>query len=661
MPTVNAVDAQRPLADASSVFDFLDDTMLAEAYLGAESPSSLEIETPREWLKKAVKPDVQGEEDYSKLPIWNYDPPTFDVNKAVVQIGKLECLVRGMKYRRGTVCESIEWGPVHFEFKDFDDKVQLPLTNTYLMRKRYLREGAVEGTHKPWRLSCMTDKSFEWAFGYEFPSTAELVWKVPRQSETPKPITGGLYAPFAKSSDGAAFAASLFDPDASHSNTFRPMPLRIVVVVTLICCKEADYGPFLKGGRFFPMIMVLSNRKLETVAGRVQVARPSQIPMDMGQDGMDNECCHAEANSPTVTMDGEEMTRDLGAMLFTDNNSPPSPATWTQMRLLFGVSRFLTILYAASTLPAYLYAPWWDVAFSYYDVRPAPGTYVLAYPYKQNEIPRPVPDATVTTPHGKRSVIKWPGQGEFDNLHIAPKMIVQIDQLFEGSQPTGVPAQFSPPPTAQPLKEDVRGWGFDDIAMSPFCIHDCMHMHVRWGSWIPESFPFGSLEYAGWGWEDGEMSPNVTPGAPHVPPNQTVAIRLGVQDVDLDEQQPTSLKLVPGVDGREKFVVNEQAVDPTKTPPDYARPHSFDYLAVAQGVEAAKWQIMMHHGLAYALETKDADLLLKFWANAKQVQIKNGDWAMMYWNLRWTIDDNKPHERLDCRESLAKLRQFVAK
>ena len=128
-------------------------------------------------------------------------------------------------------------------------------------------------------------------------------------------------------------------------------------------------------------------------------------------------------------------------------------------------------------------------------------------------------------------IVKTAGQGEFDNLHIAPKMVVRPQYVTSKRIP----------------KEKLLG--LDRITMAPFCFHDCLHMHVRWGA--------GDNDAQNRGWRD-EETPNALAGAPLVPTNQKVTLNL-------------------------------------------LSPTSFEYIAEAQGVRAGTWQIMLHDGPADAL------------------------------------------------------------
>ncbi|MEM6787066.1 MAG: hypothetical protein AAF715_06060 [Myxococcota bacterium] len=74
---------------------------------------------------------------------------------------------------------------------------------------------------------------------------------------------------------------------------------------------------------------------------------------------------------------------------------------------------------------------------------------------------------------------KTPGQGEFDSLHLAPSMEIHPvpnGMSFQDSE--NYPHGFLLP------KRRVRASdiGADRVSMAPFCTHDCLHTHWRWGT-----------------------------------------------------------------------------------------------------------------------------------------------------------------------------------
>lgn len=74
---------------------------------------------------------------------------------------------------------------------------------------------------------------------------------------------------------------------------------------------------------------------------------------------------------------------------------------------------------------------------------------------KQDLLPRTMVDA-----------VKWPRQGQFDSIHLAPRM--KADLLLARSD------------LQMPAYSDT----LSEIIMAPFCEHDCMHVSAaRTPSW----------------------------------------------------------------------------------------------------------------------------------------------------------------------------------
>ncbi|MBC8167845.1 MAG: hypothetical protein H7Y20_18495, partial [Bryobacteraceae bacterium] len=541
----------------ASILELLDETMLASALRGQQESNGDPSTGERlwqwvDWPAEPSKPErkfttlkrepfmIEHPIDTRAVPIWHYTEPTITGGK--VEVKDLTCLVSGMEYMRHTVCDSIEWGPLSFCADNFDGDASLPLAQDFLIRREFAREGVLEGTDRFWKLPLKTDLSFDFVFGFQFPwNSLSGSWSAtpePLKNVCPEPASfiEMLRAPFGD--EKTSF--TLHPPECPGSNTLRYSPPQIIVVVTLVCCKEADYG-LLNAARFFPMIMVASNIELNTLRGAVQLTRPKSAAMQ--------------------TMQREKMTADNGTLLFTDRNEQDGK------------------------LPSVA----WDQSFEYYDLDPSAGSYVLAYPksditkgartllgvkvksydveLKRTPVSNQIrgdspllPAAVVKT----RYVNKESRQGEFDNLHIAPRMILEQSQLKSNYGPSI--AELAP--TFGSL-DSLEPSG---IAMAPFCVHDCLHMHVRWATWPGKNrscdpTAFAPVNFRGW---DGDLLPNAIPGAPMVPANQKVTLNL--------KSRPQS-------------------------PGDRSAPLicGFEYVAEAESAKAGKWQIIMHHGASYSL------------------------------------------------------------
>jgi len=129
--------------------------------------------------------------------------------------------------------------------------------------------------------------------------------------------------------------------------------------------------------------------------------------------------------------------------------------------------------------------------------------------------------------------------------------------------------------------------------MAPFCVHDCLHVHWRWGRASPD------LMNPKWvrGWVGDQ--PYREAGAPMVAPNQDVTLTL-------------------------------------------PSPYSMRYTARIHAPVAGRWQIVMHHGAAYALSYSSAvdwaergnDFLT---TDLQGDDDENGQWALFYWHLRYKL------------------------
>jgi hypothetical protein len=100
----------------------------------------------------------------------------------------------------------------------------------------------------------------------------------------------------------------------------------------------------------------------------------------------------------------------------------------------------------------------------------------------------------------------------------------------------------------------------DDIVMAPFCVHDCLHTHFRWGG-TPD---YTDKEYTR-GFEG--RRPFRKKGAPMVPEGQSVYIKLDSE-------------------------------------------HSFTYRAVQESTPAGEWETYYHHGSFYAIQADTAPMSL---------------------------------------------------
>lgn len=514
--------------------------------------------------------------------IWSYTltPPTATAGPKVT---KLFCRVRDAspEYRLQQVATDVSWGPVKVHIKRGGKLVgeELPLTSKFVLNHVNTNGGSVSKSKasdaKFWKLESQTDIGFETTFGYHWYPDG---FPAGDPEARVQPIPTAMVSPSAVMVDAADFMP---DPGSkppppevvASGGTVKVRPIRVIVTVTLGLGKErADWEPgeTIGVGRMYPLIMVMSDHDLDLVDSTITVKRPKQCLTN-------GNACHPEAPG------------DVGSVFFTDAN--------------------------VSTLMGNL--PTWDVTFDYFDIKPKDGRYRMvrrdrwkdgrtADPaWLENQEAKKVGDGIGigsfhmekgATPH---VVTKKGFQGEFDNLHIAPRM--------QGK------AKRKPYVTA--------AWGLDDVAMAPFCLADCLHMHWRWGTGGP---PGGGSMLGLRGWS-GTDKPNAIRGNPMVPQNQDVFVDL--------------------FDNGSSFRVFTQAYD----------------------CKAGTWQVVFHNGAAYGLSIGTFGQVIRGLPEFDPPIIDGvtalTPWPEMYWHLRftgWEPHKGKPaefFERLNIKD-IAKLRDL---
>lgn len=403
-----------------------------------------------------------------KKRVWHYQ------RSGLTSIRNLTLRNRTMGDMPMTVCESIDWGPVFIHHQG--KKYELPLTADFLVRSYYLDEGSIPtAEHGLWQLPANIHSSFQLVFAFQAPNDASRTdWVKPTEEELrhfdfmpdscPSPVL-----PYEATSGGGSHPPVV-------SLTFAPM--RIVVVVTLVCCTERqDFDPkgILKAARFYPMLMIMSSMPLTMAEGRITVVRPSLTPMRSHDD--------------------EEMTDDIKSALFSDRNEG---GIW-------------------NAIPA----PYWHKMFSYYLAEPNVGD-----TFKMVDASKPTSREMKAAnrkwdddSYAERSVAKEPFQGEFDNIHLAPRFTVRPKELPD------VPESWQA--------------SFQSILMAPFCAHDCLHMHTRWARWNDQKHVLG--------WSG--MNPYSRAGAPLVPKNQTIFLTLSSPagfryDAEVNDLQPSEWQVI---------------------------------------------------------------------------------------------------------------------
>jgi len=241
-------------------------------------------------------------------------------------------------------------------------------------------------------------------------------------------------------------------------------PARYIVMVELVLCKENNEfvpGGFIGFARIHPHVLIWSNEDTVRVGATIVMQRPA------------NAMAH-----------GDAMHDKHKVLLVADTNVIHDPSAKIQMPL-----------------------PTTDRLYDYYEVEPYT-RFRSRKPKAEDHPLQKTGEVTLADARFKRGrineaaikrhsplvmadpdVVKEPRQGQFDNVHIAPRMKL-VMYLPNGENVT-----------------------VDDLPMLNTCLHDCTHMHVRWSAFLTDHKPL-------LGWRGN--TPHVEPGAPQVPENQTV-------------------------------------------------------------------------------------------------------------------------------------------
>ena len=231
------------------------DILLMDTMLGTAAPNpqwQYEIE-PFPQARKPLPFDKNyADAFYKDAPIWSFDGPR--LTSSGIEVKDVRCKARGMDNMQMPVMESIEWPPVVVNSILYGEKITLPLKNDFFLRSRYVERGSIN-IGKPsggqslntgfWQLPAKIDQSFEMVFGYEIPVPlpGSALAEKSSMSSAVKPLST------AELSSPCLFPipiCSVFPTDPGNSSiaTLRVPPLRIVVVFSLVCCKERyDFIP----------------------------------------------------------------------------------------------------------------------------------------------------------------------------------------------------------------------------------------------------------------------------------------------------------------------------------------------------------------------------------------------------------------------------------
>ena len=440
---------------------------------------------------------------------------------------------------KALVCESITWDPVILNVRSREYKLSYGAHN--LLAARFLKNGRFGENHDGsfWRLGAEITGSVLLVFGYALDTTTGKVDKISSKiAKSPLLMPDKLTA--------HSNPADELAPTGITNVGVAPRP-RAIVCVSLTCCKpkgDWDPGGAVSVARLYPHIMVMTNFDLtcdEEIKSSIHLERP-------------------KATTPSGHHDESgQMNNDIRFLLVTDSNSVQNKEGF-EKSTKFQLSNWKPDLE-------------WDIIFDYLDDAPSPGqVFVMVDPDDpRTASPRRVSKSGCVTYRNGRGDRPWKlaRQAEFDNLHMAPTM--------RNSHIPREPKSFDDHEKVDYFKK----LKMDDVVMAPVCAHDCLHMHWRWGD------PFTQKWVRGW----GQNGPHTVAGAPMVPMNQKVSIKLTQSDN-------------PSVE-----VITE----------------------IKTRVHAGEWQVILPQGAGYAVDTNIKGDLAAF----------GKSWWRFYWDLRY-VPENAP-------------------
>jgi len=592
----------------ASLFDLLRDTMpMAAAEVGmVYDPDAhfddLELDEVLPFLRflepdesyEAIVPalkatDAADDELAAVQRVWAWKHDSSD--PAVIK--DVWCRVRDAGYVSHKVLDSLEWGYEAEDTREFKKcvgatmmsgrTVELPLDAKFIASKWVVFDGEIQEDQTPlWRLKSRLDKGLLIAFVYEIdPDGQPQPWKpaaadrealdaaretsfarranaqrpaLPPEKElspespyfVPSPAVSEPAAQNAESWAKRVRKGDLLPRDTGETvvqgqvPSVQPAevgPARILVVLSFSVCRErSDFEPggIAGMGRLYPHVMFLSSVPLLTVEASVRYNRPEKTTPADPPDGLPGArvTCHTgfDAINPKISglmvTDANESNRELNV---------PSPFP----------------------------LPFWSNLFAYYLPKPHEtiGTEAMRMVRtdrrwareKAGIVSREIENSF--DPRDLRVLRKEARQGEFDSIHQAPSFRLVGANLANVPEP-GFFSFLSPNVwidiSDASAQENLK---LNEIFMAPFCTHDCLHTHWRWGTALTKK--------ASVGWD--ENGPYSAAGAPMVPVNQ---------DVTAWMRGPSRLTY-------------------------HARAGRDD--GSAMELLAGTWQVLMHHGSAYAL------------------------------------------------------------
>ena len=532
---------------------------------------------------------------WNRIPIWGYDIPADPA-----RVKRITCRIRDDNFNNYVVLDQLEWGyalvddPTSFreavQIVFEGTPIDLPLSEQFRLMS-FTTQGGENGggLHWLWPLDAQHDPSLLHVFAYDLHRSTRSLVSLTSPDHPEREQVEGLINSCRRLETAAPdddenawdllFKDNLWDTSfvtaapagtVPESVDLSLKPVRILVACSLTVCTESDDfqpGRPMGTGRLYPHVMVVATTTLDRVNAGVRLSRPTATTR---LDG--THCsCDEMADNPQI-----------GGLLVTDSNADGM--------VLSDAGQPFT--YLANLFNYYVPDPFLDPAFQN---KALP---VVRRSKTQNRsdigaVNRECSDIGLKGGHrdgNNFKVTKFPRQGMFDNLHLAPKMTVKdkIDRAFVN---TG---------TINGAKHEVRfttaaAWKMDVVTMAPFCAHDCFHMHWRWSD-NDNSVP------GTYGWS--ATRPNEEVGRVMVPGNQDVFLVL------------TGLS-------------------------------SINYIAVADGAATDQWQVFCHHGAGYGssagTKVRVAKIFMRKFDDieflvdvpGKTPAEVEGNWSLFYWRLRY--------------------------
>lgn len=580
------------------------------------------------------------------LQLWSYKA------SALHEVGHLTCRVRDEGYKEYVVLDKVAFG----SSPDDDasqfapsvrvalaqgmgppDPIELPLSEPFRVATFKTTNGTITGRMPLWPLPSNQDVGLLHVFVFDYnvftgavepltarapddPDRADLAKFREAAKRLHVGADGGddsvlealcadnLFQPMNLTSEAAAVAELLLGGGSAMELVLTAASIRIVVMCTLTLCKESsDYSPGGAGGsaRLYPHILTRSTVPLSSVSATIQMQRPSATKIVGGGS------CSCS-----------EMKEEIRPLLVTDADSGNEQDVLPMAPSIF-----------------------WNSLFNYYYAidDPKDGFYGVGIRAARvdgrsrdtGDGPQASPMIERRLSRNRSRVTRALYQGEFDNIHLAPRMSLKTAwsaKVGEKSVPLSDLSQ-------------IAAWRLDSIPMAPFCVHDCFHMHWRWADFADRS-QFGFMPKGVEGLPisvDGVNHPNLVAGATMVPPNQDVTVWL-------------------------------------------LNPSGFNYACVAHDAALDEWQVFCHHGAGYAVHvgtpmnmSRQLDLLdfairsrlndnptgdssnVTFFDAAGDEIKPSASWAAFYWHIHYCFDGDPdvdlPRERTVIKD-LRALRAF---